>query len=391
LAAAVATVVLTASAVRADVGPATSSLSMNRIFAPGNEDIVQFTGLQQPAGASSAQPSFAFSLSLTPPGRAGAQLFGSGTFAPALVPQPALGSPGALFGLHVNLLGGESTLALEGKAPAWQINPAADAGPVPAVFPFYTPNARAPETTEIGTSSLALPLVNAFTQQGPYWLGGGYSPGLQGSFLQLSVPVRIARVGVKLNVGEQSLSTVGTSPLSTQIFGPAFASSAANYNSVNGGVTLALPLLNRRATISLDGLYQSLQQSASAYGGTSAQAGTLFGGLALPASVFVYPGTPGAPVLQQYLGIASLAVPVGAHLTVKGSFSSQLAGNVDLNTLTQNLTQHAMAYGGGLVYDIPRTNGSINLYFNRNIYPDDASPLAGLSQSSQNLYFSVKF
>jgi hypothetical protein len=174
---------------------------------------------------------------------------------------------------------------------------------------------------------------------------------------------------------------VQSSSLATQILGPAFASSAS-YSSLSGGVTLALPLLTRRATVSLDGLYESLQNQKDPFGLTSsALAGA-------PAPVVYYPNLTD---LQQYVGAASVALPVTRTLTVNGSLSEQFYGGVDLNTLTQSLNQHKTAYCGGVVYNIPKTHSSINLFFNRNVYTDDNAPTYNFTENQQNLYFSVKF
>jgi len=217
---------------------------------------------------------------------------------------------------------------------------------------------------------------------------GGYTPALAGSSVQLSIPIKLASLGLKVRLGEQSLQAVGPTSLASQILGPAFAT-ASNYNSFNGGMTVALPLLNRRATVSLDGLYETLAQTnGSGLGASNLPALGIAPSVPASGPIVLYPGSTD---LEQYVGAASLALPVSSRLTVRGSFSEQLAGSVDLNALTQSLTQHTTAYAGGLVYNIPKTNSSINLFFNRNVYTDDAAPSSTWSENQQNLYFSVKF
>jgi len=95
--------------------------------------------------------------------------------------------------------------------------------------------------------------------------------------------------------------------------------------------------------------------------------------------------------LQNYAGAASVALPVTSRLTVKGSFSEQVSGNVALDALTQTLTQHQTGYSGGVAYNFPKTNSSIGFFSNRSVLTDDNLPNYNLTQSSQNLYFSVKF
>jgi hypothetical protein len=94
--------------------------------------------------------------------------------------------------------------------------------------------------------------------------------------------------------------------------------------------------------------------------------------------------------VAQYVGAASVALPVTSHLTVNGSFAAQVSGSVDLDTLTQSLTQRKTAFGGGVGYNFPKTNSSIDLYFNKNVYSSDNVPTT-FTENRQNLYFSVKF
>jgi hypothetical protein len=206
----------------------------------------------------------------------------------------------------------------------------------------------------------------------------------------LTVPFKLARIPVKLHVGEQTASSVESSSLATQILGPALASSATGkYKALSGGVTLALPLLSRRATVSLDGWYETLQRGDKAPFNLLPYSSQPVGSAAWAPGTVVY--TPGAGDIQQYVGAASVAVPVTSRLTVNGSFSEQLSGGVALDALTQNLTQHKTAYGGGVAYNFPKTNSSIEFFSNKNVYTDDNIPNYNFTENRQNLYFSVKF
>jgi hypothetical protein len=143
--------------------------------------------------------------------------------------------------------------------------------------------------------------------------------------------------------------------------------------------------------VSLDGLYQTLQrgdQAPFALMPLGANSNANINAGAAPGAAVYYPNYDG---LQQYVGAASVALPVTSSLTVKGSFSERRSGGVDLDALTQSLTQRTTAYGGGLVYNIPKTNSSINLFFNRNVYTQDNVPTYNWSENRQNLFFSVKF
>jgi hypothetical protein len=412
----VTAIALLSAAALADQSSVSAGLSIGRILDPPNHgDAVQFTA-NTPESTSLNTPVFRtrFSMSL---GSAHSSpiLFGDvgESFDSSATQSTLRASNGQVLGLSFRLLGAQSSVSFVNSASSWNAQTSPEtASQSPAVFAFYNFPQVAPDSSlrnvfgfggqtaalaeqsnilggdaadSSATSLLSFPLVSSLSAQGPYWYGG-YTPALSGSSVQLSIPVRVARLGLKVRFGEQTLDSVQPTSLANQILGPAFAS-ASDYNAFNGGFTLALPLLNRQATVSLDGLYQSLQQgNGQAFNPAAGQADSM------PVQqssgpIVLYPASTN---LQQYVGAASLALPVTSRLTVKGSFSEQLAGTVDLDALTQSLTQHTTAYAGGLVYNIPRTNSSINFVYNRNVYTDDATA-SSWTENRQNLYFSVKF
>jgi hypothetical protein len=321
-------------------------------------------------------------------------------------------------GVEFNFLGANGTMALQSSGPSFGSGASAQyTSQGPAVFAFYnfpqaTPKfsfgsfnladpsggalaadlapAQLQANSAPATGALGSPLISRLSDQGPYWYNA-YSPATRGSSIQLNFPFKLARIPVKLRLGEQSITDVQSSSLATQILSPAFASSAASkYNALSGGVTLGLPLLNRRATVSLDGLYETLQRDDKTPFGLAPfdpQTAAALGSTPLGAVVYY----PNYADLQQYVGAASVAVPLTRSLTVNGSISEQLSGGVALDTLTQSLSQHRTAYGGGVAYNIPKTNSSINLFFNKNVYTDENVPTYNFTQNQQNLYFSVKF
>jgi hypothetical protein len=81
----------------------------------------------------------------------------------------------------------------------------------------------------------------------------------------------------------------------------------------------------------------------------------------------------------------SRIVVIDDDLGVSAATADARAGFARLVTM-----QHTTAYEGGLVYNLPRSNSSINFVFNRNVYTDDATA-STWTENRQNLYFSVKF
>jgi hypothetical protein len=398
---------------------AAAGVSVGRIFdAPANSDIVSFSAIV--SGATPGSDTFAgFALDLPPSAghivsaprifaeSSGTQAADSARFATDAANRSA--------GLQFDLFGGaQATVAMQSSSASFGSGPFASIpSQGPAVFAFYNfpqaatgfslsrafgslprDNAIAAtlnqaQQSAVGTTTpLSSPLISSLSAQGPFWYNA-YSPATRGTSLTLTIPFQLARIPVKLRLGEQAVTSVEPTSLANQILGPAFASSAGStYNAVTGGVTLALPLLSRRATVSLDGWYQTMQQNNQTpfnllpYG---AQAPV---GLSVPGAVLYAPAIGG---VQQYVGSASVALPVSPRLTVNGNFSEQLSGGVDLDTLTQSLTQHTTGYGGGVAYNFPKTHSSIEFSSNRNVYTDDNVPNYNFTQNQQNLYFSVKF
>ena len=384
-----------------------SGLTVGRIFDSSSHNIINFNRPGSASAASLTEMSVNLPLS-------------DETIAPRVFAESEkgvqLGATTEAIGMQLDLLSGaQASAALVSSSPSFGGTAfAPSSGTGPAVFAFYNfpqpqeriglgeafglraPDAalaatlsQAPEAGPSAMSVSSSPLVSSLSSQGPFWYSA-YSPAVRGSSLTLSVPFRVAKIPVRLRLGEQQAAEVQSASLATQILGPALASSAAGkYNAVSGGVTVALPLLSRRATVSLDGLYESLQR-----GDKSPFELVPYASQALPFAVAA-PGavvyTPAIGDVQQYTGRASVALPVTSRLTVNGSFSKVVSGGVALDTLTQSLSQRKIAFGGGVAYNFPKTNSSIEFFSNKNVYTDDNVPSYQFTENRQNLYFSVKF
>ncbi len=340
---------------------------------------------------------------------------------------PLGGDAAAIAGFHFSLLGGEQTFSLQQSAPRFDGQPRLfnNAGSAPALFAFYnvpglttTDTADAPQTSALpdnATANLALPLQNGVLQSvgaltfpissSPNGISfNGITANAQTTTAQLRFPLVFAGVKGNLRFGAQTQTDVQPDLLAQQIFGPAFAPSVGRrYNALGGGVTLALPLFDRKATLSLDSLYESVKHDDRAALSLAAATGsdpsrtplTLPGATnsqSDPASVssalFFY---------SNYLDVhrstsgATLAVPVTKRLTFNGGYTQQHYDGEALTALTQDLSQGTRSLTGGLVYSIPKTNSSINLFFDRYQYFDDLVPANNRSENRQNIYFSVKF
>ncbi|MBC5825740.1 MAG: hypothetical protein GIW99_05680 [Candidatus Eremiobacteraeota bacterium] len=244
--------------------------------------------------------------------------------------------------------------------------------------------------------TFAFPLFNQFKAQGPYFYSS-YAPNTRGGSAQLNFPLIVGKVDARLRIGGQMLREVQPNALADHAFGLNYPTrQRATYAQVASGVTLGLPLLNRRATISLDALYESLRRndrSPFVYAADPALGLNAFNSLASAelagsgARVLYYPNFSN---LSHYYGAASVAVPLTSAVTANVAYVDQRYSG-DAQTLTQSVSQKKTSLTTGVLYNIPNTNASVNLFFNRYAYRDNVLPSYDWVQNRQNLYFTVKF
>jgi hypothetical protein len=340
---------------------------------------------------------------------------------------PASSDGAAVVGLRFKLLGGEHTLAYQDIGPNFMDGaPFRYSGQAPPLFAFWNMpqlpgsfgianNAALNQQVDaiaaargIAAPSLALsgafpygtfafPLFNQFKAQGPYFYSS-YAPNTRGPSVQLSFPLSSRRVDARLRLGGQALTEAQPSSLATQLFGGGFPTNVrASYEQAGAGVTLGLPLFTRRATVNLDALYERLQRddkSSYLYAADPALGLAAFNPLASAqlagssASVLFYPNYVN---VRHYYGSASVAVPITAAVTANFAYTGQAYRGAAMSTLMQSINEKKTAASAGVLYNIPNTNASVNLFFNRYVYKDEALPSYDWVQNRQNLYFTVKF
>lgn len=241
------------------------------------------------------------------------------------------------------------------------------------------------------------PLFNQFHAEGPYYYSS-YAPNTRGPQVQLNFPLTVGSIPVKLRLGGQALQELRPNSLATQIFGPGFSSTVREqFWQTGGGITLSLPMLSRTATVSLDGLMEHLfrnDQAPFVYA-----ADPLLGRPAFnPAGSLELLGTgktvmfyPNYANLVHTLGSAQASVPLTSALTANVQYVGQRYTGEALNTLTQSISERKTMLTGGVLYNIPKTNSSVNLWFAHYTYTDNQLPSYNWAQNRQNLYFTVKF
>ena len=270
-----------------------------------------------------------------------------------------------------------------------QVDQAAAAAGFPG--PFLSTN------TSFPFGSFAFPIFNQFKAQGPYYYSS-FTPNTSGASVQLNFPLTIGNLDAKLNIGGQSLREIRPNSLATDIFGPQFASSLkAKYDQFGGGLTFGVPVFDRKATVTLNGLFERLERddkTAFVYAADPTLGVPAYNPVASAeltgtgTQVLFYPNFVN---VRHTVGRAQLALPVTAALTANLDYVEQRYTGEALNTLTQSISERKLQLTGGVLYNIPNTNASVNLFFNRYEYRDDQAPTYNWVQNKQNLYFSVKF
>ncbi|MDQ6780989.1 MAG: hypothetical protein M3Z37_07550 [Candidatus Eremiobacteraeota bacterium] len=410
----------------AAIGPVSgpAGLLPSRVFSsPANSDALRFSVPAEHAGAVSAAVFGLNDLSQlddrqsVPKTALFGQLLDSSYVPDAAQRQQP--DPSALVGVHFRLFGGQGGVTFGQMTHGFmqQALPT-NAGSGPALFAFYNfaqlaqfpenanalnpphdvplPNTAAPAiaTLNFGSLNAAQPHTDLLNV---------VAPQSQAASVEFRFPLVFAGVKANLRMQGASLRSVQPDSLATQILGPALAAAGLRYNAFGGGMTVALPLFDRKATVSLDGLYESLKHNDKALLGTpnssplvtaagftpyGLQNGSALTSLSAPSTLIFYPNYTD---VQRISSAASLAVPIGKRLTVNGGYGVQHYNGEALNTLTRDLNLGTRSFSGGLVYNIPKTNSSIDLIFNRYQYFDEVVPAANRTENRQNIYFSVKF
>jgi len=245
--------------------------------------------------------------------------------------------------------------------------------------------------------TFAFPLFNQFHAEGPYY-HSSYAPNSKGPQVQLNFPLAVGTLPVKLRLGGESLMEVQPNSVATQIFGPAFASPVrSHFTAIGGGVTLNLPMFSRTATLSLDALREQIlrnDRTPFVYA-----ADPLLGEPAFnPAGSAELTGTgrsvmfyPNYQNIVHTLGTAQASVPITSALSANLMYVGQRYSGEALNSLAQSINEKKTMFTGGVLYNIPKTNSSVNVYFAHYSYTDYVLPSYDWAQNRQNIYFTVKF
>lgn len=156
-------------------------------------------------------------------------------------------------------------------------------------------------------------------------------------------------------------------------------------NSYNAGADIAVRAGRRNLDVGLSSSYEQLTRNDSTFAGSAPSAS-----LSMPGAdtSLVIPNSGNLSRLS--LG-AGVAVPLINGLTLNLNYdTARLLGSYGLPGLT-NLDAIDNAYGGGLTFALPHSSSTLSLSAYQYRYQDNILPANSLSETRENLNFTVKF
>jgi hypothetical protein len=160
---------------------------------------------------------------------------------------------------------------------------------------------------------------------------------------------------------------------------------ALHDNSYGAGADIPVRAGGRRLDV---GVSSSFEQLTRTDANLSASA---------PAASLALPGSDASLVIPSFASLsrvslgAGVAVPLVNGLTLKLNYdTARLVGSYGLPGLT-NLDAIDNAYGGGLTFALPHSSSTLSLSAYQFRYQDNILPANSLTQTRENLNFTVKF
>jgi len=265
---------------------------------------------------------------------------------------------------------------------------------------FTALGATSPNTAGNPNLTFAFPVYNPLKAQSPTYFSA-FAPNTRGETLSANTPIR---------VGELTFSTTGTfshleeirpDSFGALLYGPSYASNTTEkYDTYGLSTKFAVPVFGTRATIGLNGQYETLQRldttarqyypinpstgapDATAYADATADFPTVGSGVSF------YPNY----VNMRHITLgANASLPLTRDLNLNGSYSTQRYGGSNGTTLTQNISERKDYYTGGLTYTIPKTTSSLSFTARHYGYTDDVVQNFNFSENRQDLNFTVRF
>ncbi|HZY98107.1 MAG TPA: hypothetical protein VFE36_00900 [Candidatus Baltobacteraceae bacterium] len=160
---------------------------------------------------------------------------------------------------------------------------------------------------------------------------------------------------------------------------------ALHDNSYGAGADIAVRAGRRNLDVGLSSSYEQLTRNDANFSA------------AAPSASLALPGGDTSLVIPNYSNLsrltlnAGVAVPLVNGLTLNLNYdTARLLGSYGLPGLT-NLDSIDNAYGGGLTFALPHSSSTLSLSAYQFRYQDNILPANSVSQTRENLNFTVKF
>lgn len=156
-------------------------------------------------------------------------------------------------------------------------------------------------------------------------------------------------------------------------------------NSYGAGANFAVRAGRRNVDVGVSSSYEQLTRNDASFAPTA------------PAASLSLPGADTSLVIPNYANLsrmslgAGVAVPLVNNLTLNLNYdTARLLGSYGLPGLT-NLDAIDNAYGGGLTFALPHSSSTLSLSAYQFRYQDNILPANSVTQTRENLNFTVKF
>jgi hypothetical protein len=256
-----------------------------------------------------------------------------------------------------------------------------------------------PNTSGNPNLTYAYPIFNQLKATGPTFFSA-FAPDSRGETIAVDSPVRIGGFALTARGSYAHLQEIAPDGYGSLIAGAGVTSNVPeSYDTYSAGATFELPVLRRRATIDVNGQYETLKRidtTASQYYPFNPVTQT-FDATAVAAVTANFPAGSAVSYYPNYLNMrhitlgARATMPLGHDLDLGGSYSTQRFGGAAGTTLGQNISERKDYYTGSLTYNIPKSNSSLTFLARHYSYTDDVVPNLNLSENRQDINFTVRF
>ncbi|MBC5809569.1 MAG: S-layer homology domain-containing protein [Candidatus Eremiobacteraeota bacterium] len=243
------------------------------------------------------------------------------------------------------------------------------------------------------------PVFNPLKGNSPTFYSA-FTPNTRGTTATFNTPIRIGDVIFTTRGQYQHLEEIRPNSVGNLLYGPAYASTIPiKWDNYTLATAFSVPAFGQRISANLSGTYELLRRNdptAFPYlpinlttqtpDATAALASTQLPGGGTGVSFY-----PNFVNMKRYAFNAAAAVPLTRDVALNMSYSTQRYNGSYGTTLTQNISQRKDFATAAVVYNIPKTNSSVQFQARNYRYVDDVISNYNLTQNRQDVIFTIRF